>query len=735
MNWPTSGKLTCAAFICLGVVAVGVGGREEMEDALWTLNPSQIKGKLERHGDPVAKASRGLPRFLVEDSKSEGEFKKNDMSWAEGIYLPLRDPSLVPSDKCRNDVDAIIKVLESPVLQGVLTLQNRYWFAYLVDSWGKTGDGILDGNFFLWGMPSECPMIYVQEDLGRPWNINATFSGRYCLVYTDTSLVTETTPADSPTVRVGASMLNTAIPAFLQFGTCIPSSCTSEDMMVSLEATMSSAGKKPRHVDCFEEKELDGGDIAYIVVLAILGALMVGGALVDWLIGERQNLREGPLRFLLVFSVSGNLKRIFQINNKQDPSVISCLHGMRVLSMTWVVWGHSYAFKTTVSKNALGMYRLTNKVIDQTLVNASYSVDTFFFMSGLLVLYGVMREQQRSGRVNWFLFYFHRFIRLSPAIAMTAGMAATLSKFALTGPYGGEVQRSLVDSCRAYWWKDALFVSNIDTQHFCLGQCWYTAVDTQIYICLPIILVPLLWKPNLGLLWMAFVTLVFFCVTPILIGAFHAYPDSFFLANLGYEANYNIHTYEVPWSRAYAYLVGCWAGWLIFKTQNVKVKLAVWQALLGWLVAATIASLVIYGIADYNSLGRGDSFFAKVLPVWMAALYGGLGRGAWALALLWVVFACHTGYGGLINEFLSHPSWQPLSRLTYSLYLVALPIQAMYMGYVPLPLYMDHTSTIVQTSGYLFVGGLVALWLSLAIEAPIIGLEKLMIRRPAPKRD
>ncbi|XP_037801143.1 nose resistant to fluoxetine protein 6-like [Penaeus monodon] len=360
-------------------------------------------------------------------------------------------------------------------------------------------------------------------------------------------------------------------------------------------------------------------------------------------------------------------------------------------------------------------------------------------MSGLLVVYGVLREQQRSGRVNWILYYVHRIVRLLPSIAMTVGMAATLAKFALVGPFGGEVQRSLVDSCRSYGWRDILFLTNIDLTAVCLGQCWYTSVDTQIYIFLPIILIPLIWKPKIGVAWMALVTVVFLSVTPLTIAVAHTLPDGINFVNPDYDINTDFYTYDKPWCRASAYLVGCWAGWLLFKTQNKKVKMAMWQASLGWLVAAAVASSVLYGVTDYNSLYRGD-FFPKPIPLWLAALYGGLSRPAWALALLWVVFACHTGYGGLIDEFLSHPSWQPLSRLTYSLYLVGIVVQLMYVGSVTLPLYLDQTSTIVETTGYLFIGGLIGLWLSLAVEVPVSLLEKLLIRRQdktdeAPKRE
>ncbi|ROT67251.1 hypothetical protein C7M84_014690 [Penaeus vannamei] len=97
-------------------------------------------------------------------------------------------------------------------------------------------------------------------------------------------------------------------------------------------------------------------------------------------------------------------------------------------------------------------------------------------------------------------------------------------------------------------------------------------------------------------------------------------------------------------------------------------------------------------------------------------------------------------FPGLIDEFLSHPSWQPLSRLTYPLYLVAVVVQLMFIGSVELPLYSNHTSLIIETTGYLFIGGMIALWLSLAVEVPISGLERMLIRRQdktkeAPKRE
>jgi hypothetical protein len=41
------------------------------------------------------------------------------------------------------------------------------------------------------------------------------------------------------------------------------------------------------------------------------------------------------------------------------------------------------------------------------------------------------------------------------------------------------------------------------------------------------------------------------------------------------------------------------------------------------------------------------------------------------LALAWIIFACHSGHGRVVNRFLSSKYWMPLSRLSFCLYLVS----------------------------------------------------------------
>ena len=94
-----------------------------------------------------------------------------------------------------------------------------------------------------------------------------------------------------------------------------------------------------------------------------------------------------------------------------------------------------------------------------------------------------------------------------------------------------------------------------------------------------------------------------------------------------------------------------------------------WQQtnLLLWSLAFGIAFSVVYGL---NIPLRFDPKDPVPLTRMENSFYGGLSRLAWAVALSWVVFACTKGYGGWVNELLSWEAFQPLSKLTFTIYLV-----------------------------------------------------------------
>ena len=65
----------------------------------------------------------------------------------------------------------------------------------------------------------------------------------------------------------------------------------------------------------------------------------------------------------------------------------------------------------TDNSRAIARY-FVNHYEAQAIINAFYSVDSFFFLSGLLVVYlGLRQLNKRHGNMNVPLMYFYRYVR------------------------------------------------------------------------------------------------------------------------------------------------------------------------------------------------------------------------------------------------------------------------------------------------------------------------------------
>ncbi|XP_037076969.1 nose resistant to fluoxetine protein 6-like [Pollicipes pollicipes] len=179
--------------------------------------------------------------------------------------------------------------------------------------------------------------------------------------------------------------------------------------------------------------------------------------------------------------------------------------------------------------------------------------------------------------------------------------------------------------------------------------------------------------------------------------------------------------YMKPWTRAGPYLVGLYMGWILHKIRGRKIHLPAPVVAIGWITASLTGCLIVYGMYGVPSPP----------PKTLNLVYAMLNRTAWSICLAWVVFACVTGYGGFVNTLLSWKAFIPLSKLTYTSYLVSIDVQTYYWYTNKAPVYLSQTFLVYQFLASLPIIFAVAAIFSLAFESPMIALEKIIFPQPS----
>ncbi|KAK2569476.1 Nose resistant to fluoxetine protein 6 [Acropora cervicornis] len=402
------------------------------------------------------------------------------------------------------------------------------------------------------------------------------------------------------------------------------------------------------------------------------------------------------LDFFLCFSLIKNTSSI--MDTEVRPGSITSIHGMRVLSMWWVVLGHCDEVVTVPT--------FVNRFTAEAVVNATLSVDTFFVLSGLLVAYVSLRRMEKSnGKLPIFQFYFHRIYRLTPTYMFVLLFYAKLLGFFSEGPLWFKYQTN--EECDKHWWTNLLYINNI-----------YPGKDER-------------WFSHIhrfrlkGLL-----TIVGFlmCSSFISTAAIYSHYDvrgTPFSSLLSGEDASNL-VYVKPYCRIAPYLVGLTLGYLLqhkreFKGSKMRMYLF---SVTGWCVAVALAVTTLYGPEK-------DDRLLKRHPFTHAGdvIYGTFGRFAWSLATAWVIFACHHGLGGFVKKILSARFWIPLSRLTYCTYLVhIIAINTLSGSFKTMITYNDiHMAFIF--AGVLVIAYAAAFIVSVCVEFPIMELENLIFTK------
>ncbi|OWF37179.1 uncharacterized protein LOC110440531 [Mizuhopecten yessoensis] len=388
-------------------------------------------------------------------------------------------------------------------------------------------------------------------------------------------------------------------------------------------------------------------------------------------------------RIVLSFSAVQSISQL--MSYRRAANAIDCIHGIRTISILWIMLGNTYIYNilpvtdSPLAVDMLDALEIMKRFTFQAVMGAHYGIDTFLLISGCLITYRILSKFEKFEKFKWKTLlgvFFHRYIRLTPTYIMVLVIFVYWYRYLGTGPSWPE-SIAVADKCRTDWWHHILYINNLvgiqgnDAFHQCMTWSFFLALLMQFYLITPILLLLATFSYRLA-------GAVIFLLMAAGITATGIKEHEFggdLLSMMEDHGDYWNNVFVAPWCRISSYCIGMMLALVIMKSNEGKIKkLPLWSATIGWITAIIIGVFVVY--INYTK-------YQPDVEEWtrdMEAAYEAIGRPLWCLCVAWVIYACFTGRGGLINSFLSWRGFLPLSRLTFAVYLVH-PIWMVFFMY------------------------------------------------------
>ncbi|CAD6189980.1 unnamed protein product [Caenorhabditis auriculariae] len=295
--------------------------------------------------------------------------------------------------------------------------------------------------------------------------------------------------------------------AFIRQAVCMPKTCGSTDIAEFYNANSQEPFKACSALCPQEPPPKNTAFWVYTGFLIVMTVIVITASVVDYLRETLHGVKSAKetnylLRLLSSFSIYTNAELLLSVKEPKEGHIRS-LDCIRFFSMSWVVSGHllgDFLFSDTLGP----MIKLRDNWINETFFNAFVSVDTFFVLSGVVVAYLFFKNAPKrkviTNPITWIMFYVHRYLRLTPPIMLFIGFFVVYGDY-IYGPWSASAFNPIPDQvelCAKYWWRNLIYINNFDLKNECYGPAWYLAVDTQLYLIIPVFLIILYFSAVFG---------------------------------------------------------------------------------------------------------------------------------------------------------------------------------------------------------------------------------------------
>eukprot|EP01105_Mastigella_eilhardi_P027091 TRINITY_DN8180_c0_g1_i2.p1 TRINITY_DN8180_c0_g1~~TRINITY_DN8180_c0_g1_i2.p1 ORF type:complete len:589 (-),score=85.16 TRINITY_DN8180_c0_g1_i2:22-1788(-) len=387
---------------------------------------------------------------------------------------------------------------------------------------------------------------------------------------------------------------------------------------------------------------------------------------------SRRALPSRREQWLRSFGLIGN---VTSLTLEDEANFFSWFNCWRFISMCWIMMAHFFldhvdaAIPSNIYWIAKTWFR---RFLSNIFLSADPTMETFFFMGGMLMAWSLYKKlkQGRMDAKEWMLHFLHRYLRLTPIYIIVLFATHYLVPLMARGPYAMWMSKDY-DYCAKYWWTNVLYVNNFipkEASLECMGQCWFLAVDMQLYIFIGTPLTVLLfWKPLVG---------VAIAIATVLASAGASFGLAWAEDMPVCKANPNWLTYYndnhvKPWMRMGVYAIGVLLGVLIVESEKNKQKIKdffkTWMRFI--LLSLSVGTILTIIFSTYPLYHSGIVDCWTKWSSFQNSLYWGATRPAWGISLAIMTYLFWLDRSSLLCRFQSAYVWAVPSRLVYCVYL------------------------------------------------------------------
>ncbi|XP_045482849.1 nose resistant to fluoxetine protein 6-like [Harmonia axyridis] len=385
---------------------------------------------------------------------------------------------------------------------------------------------------------------------------------------------------------------------------------------------------------------------------------------------KTSNQKKDANKYQKMFSTTNVWREINKPNRNEDFNKLLSIQGIRTFAMVFIIGVHSFFTAMTLKfvRNPEYFEDAPNNLLMSVFYGSfGLIVQVYFIISSWLLSVQLNKIVENNGDFSWkdlLLLWLNRYLRLLPTIAVLLLLhSSDILAVCISHPYFYSMTRAEVKRCGAIWWKNLLFMQNINVQEneICSPGMWYLAVDFQMYtIVSAFFFISRKFKISMnyffGLIAAVSALMQTFYVLTTEFGGLLRFgprllPPETFISNPE-----TLYSYIKPYGSAITYIIGFIFGTIYWHNKNKNIFGTIEKKLLfyGAFIGFPILACYLYEL-------RSNRAVEALLTVTLRPLF--------SLGIAVGILGMATGSGGYIKKFFENSSMVFFGNFTYSIYM------------------------------------------------------------------